>query len=128
MDITNTLASLIGLYFVAAGAGLLVDRNAIPTLLSEMKDQAFLGYIAGILAFAIGGTIVAIHNDWSGLIAGFVSLFGWIALIEGVLMLAARKWFLGMILRVNLTERVITGFGVGTLCLGVLLLLGALLL
>ena len=125
MDTTDTLASLIGLYFVAAGVGLLVDREFCTKVIVELRDQTVLGFIGGVLTFVIGGTIVAIHNDWSGLLSGFVSLVGWFALAEGVLILAFRKWFLGLFSGFDLAPAVVTGFGVGTTCLGLLLILAA---
>lgn len=125
MDTTSTIASLIGLYFVSAGIGLLVDRDFCANVIAELRDQTVLGFIAGIVTFVIGGTIVAVHNDWSGLLAGFVSLVGWVALAEGVLILAFRRWFLGLFSGLNLSPVVITGFGAGTTALGLLLILAA---
>ena len=125
MDTTGTLASLIGLYFVAAGTGLLVDRDFCAKVIAELRDQTVLGFIGGIVTFVIGGTIVAIHNDWSGLLAGFVSLVGWFALAEGVLILAFRRWFLGLFSGFVLSSGVITALGAGTTSLGLLLILAA---
>lgn len=125
MDTTSTLASLIGLYFVAAGIGLLVDRDFPTRVIEELRDQAVLGFVGGIVVFAIGGTIVSVHNDWSGWLAGLVSLVGWVALAEGVLILAFRKWFLGLFSRFELSPRVITAFGSGTAIVGALLIVAA---
>lgn len=125
MDTTSTFASLIGLYFVAAGIGLLIDRDLPRRVIAELRDQAVLGFLGGIVAFVVGGTIVAVHNDWSGWLAGFVSLVGWAALAEGVLILAFRKWFLGLFSGFDLSRNVIFGFGAGTASLGVLLIVAA---
>lgn len=125
MDTTSTIASLIGLYFVAAGVGLLVDRDFCAKVIAELRDQTVLGFIGGIVTFVIGGSIVAIHNDWSGLLSGFVSLVGWFALAEGVLILAFRRWFLGLFSGFDLSPHVITAFGAGTTSLGLLLILAA---
>ncbi len=116
------LAGLIGLYFLAAGAGLLSERNSFSGLLKELNTQPMLGYFGGIIAFAIGGAIVGIHNDWSSLLSGFVSLVGWISLTEGVLMLACRKWYLGLFTRIALSPGLVTVFGLGTLIIGVALI------
>lgn len=122
MDVTHTLAGLIGLYFAAAGIGLLVDRKFFAEAIRELSGQPMLAYLGGILAFAIGGTIVGVHNNWNSLLAGFVSLVGWIALAEGVLLLACRKRFLELFTRVALSPGLITAFGGGTLALGLALL------
>lgn len=125
MDTTSTIASLIGLYFMAAGTGLLVDRDFPTRVIAELRDQAVLGFLGGIVVFVIGGSIVAVHNDWSSWLAGLVSLVGWVALAEGVLILAFRKWFLGLFSGFELSPRLITAFGAGTTGLGLLLIVAA---
>ncbi len=128
MDALNTtqiLAALIGLYFLAAGVGLLVDRNNAAELMKELTAQPMFGFLGGIIAFAIGGAIVGVHNNWNGILSGFVSLVGWVSLLEGVLMLACRKWFLGLFTRLALSPGVVTAFGLGTLIAGVALVSAA---
>jgi hypothetical protein len=126
MTTTHTLAALIGLYFFAAGVGLLVERNNAAELLRELTAQPVLGFLGGIIAFAIGGAIIGVHNDWDTLLSGFVSLVGWMSLIEGALMLACRKWFLGLFARLTLSSSIVTTFALGTLLAGVTLVSAAL--
>ena len=127
MTTTETLASLIGLYFCAAGTGMLVERNNASVLLRELIAQPVLGFLGGIIAFVIGGAIVAVHNNWDSLLAGIVSLVGWMSLLEGALMLACRKWFLGLFARLVLSSHVVTTFALGTIAAGAALLAAALL-
>jgi len=119
---TQMLAALMGLYFLAAGTGLLVGRKELSAMFKDLSDQPVLGYLGGFIAFAVGGAIVAVHNNWSDFLSGFVSLIGWIALAEGVLMLACRKWFLGLFERLTLSEGFATAMGLGTLVAGIVLL------
>ena len=122
---TQILAALIGVYFLAAGVGLLVDRNNASELMRELTAQPMFGFLGGIIAFAIGGAIVAVHNNWGSLLSGFVSLVGWMSLAEGVLMLACRKWFLDLFTRLALSPGVVTVFGLGTLIAGAMLVTAA---
>ncbi|MGI9464388.1 MAG: hypothetical protein ACR2OM_10630 [Aestuariivirgaceae bacterium] len=122
LSLTQTLAGLIGLYFLSAGVGLLLDRDGLAKMAEALTEQPMFGYLGAVIAFAIGGTIVAVHNDWSSYLAGFVSLIGWIALVEGVLMLAVRKWFLGLFLPMAQSASFVKAMGTGTLAAGLLLL------
>ncbi len=94
--LTHFLAIMIGLYFLSVGIGLLTDRDAYSQMFDEMTERPLIAYLSGFVAFALGGTIVGIHNSWDGWLSGFVSLVGWIALVEGVLFLAFRKWITGI--------------------------------
>ena len=122
LSTTQMLAALIGLYFVSAGTGLLVERQNMSTMFKELSSQSMLGYLGGIIAFSVGAVIVAIHNEWSGLLAGFVTLVGWMALGEGVLMLAFRRWFLGLFEGWLLSPTIVSIFGIGTVLGGLVLL------
>lgn len=126
MTTTETLAALIGLYFCAAGTGLLVERNNATELMRALIAQPVLGFLGGIIAFAIGGAIVGVHNNWDSLLAGIVSLVGWMCLLEGALMLACRKWFLGLFARLALSSQIVTMFALGTIAAGAALLATAL--
>lgn len=90
---TEILSLLIGLYMVCSGFALLNDRKVLTQMAAALESQPILAYISGIMAFAIGGAILAVHSSWDGFAAVLVSLFGWIALIKGALIMGARKWF-----------------------------------
>ena len=125
LNTTEILAAFIGLYFVAAGIGLLSERDTLRELMDELFTRPVLGFLAGLIAFSIGCAIVGVHNNWSSALASFVSLVGWISLAEGVLMLACRSWFLGLFTGWNLSPRTIVAFGVVTIAIGILLLIAA---
>ena len=123
---TDTLALFLGLYMLAAGTGLLLDRKAFEGAIETLRGNPMLTYLAAILAFTIGAAIVTLHNDWSGPTAILISLIGWGALIEGVLMLALQRPFLDLAAKIPMTAAVMTPFGLLTVALGVWLLFAAL--
>lgn len=120
--LTGVLALLIGLYFVAAGGSLILSPGRALTMMGNLGEQPALTYVAGIVVLAIGGTILAVHYDFSSLLAGFVTLVGWAALIEALLLLAAGQWFIGLFAGINWSDLTIRGCGVATVGLGVVLI------
>lgn len=126
-SVTETLAALIGLYFLAAGVGLLGNRYDIARMFDDLKSQPMLGYFGGLIAFAIGGALVAVHNDWSGWLAAFVSLVGWVALLEGILMLAMPGWYIGLFDGLQRKPGLIKGLAWLTVGLGAVLVAAAVL-
>ncbi len=89
--LTEILARIFGLYMLAAGVGLALNSADLTKMLEEMQQSRFAFYLGGLFAFAIGAAIVSLHNDFSGPLAIFITLFGWVALAEGVIMLAFPK-------------------------------------
>ena len=89
--LTETLARFFGLYMLAAGIGVALNSDNMLKIVEEMRQSAFAFYLGGLIAFAIGAVIVSVHNDFSGPLAIFISLIGWVALAEGVIMLAFPK-------------------------------------
>jgi hypothetical protein len=127
MAVTNILAALIGLYFICGGIAMLNDRKALSGAMQLLADQPMLSYLGGVMAFAIGGTILAVHSLWTGWLAGFVTLVGWVALAEGVLLIAAREPFLRFVSKLKLENRFGTIMSLGIIALGGVLLVASLL-
>jgi uncharacterized protein YjeT (DUF2065 family) len=92
-DTTLLLAMLIGLYLCAAGIGGLLTPERWRRLLDEFPRSPGLGLISGVVAFIVGGAIVAVHNHWTDPLAVIVSLAGWIGLAEGFALLAFGDWW-----------------------------------
>ena len=89
--LTEILARIFGLYMLAAGIGLALNSADMIKMVEEMRQSRLAFYLGGLIAFAIGAAVVSLHNDFSGPLAIFISLFGWVALAEGVVILAFPK-------------------------------------
>jgi hypothetical protein len=86
---TTFLAKLLGLWVVIAVLSLSLNREAsIATLNALFADPALL-WVTGAFTTVIGLAIVLVHNRWSGgLLPVIVTIYGWLALLKGVLFLA----------------------------------------
>ncbi len=126
LSTTQILAGFIGLYMVAAVIGFLTGRGSYASLIDELRDNTALGYVTGAFVFALGAAMVAVHNLWTGPLAIVVSLVGWGALIEGVLMLAIRRTFLGLVKVVPLTPATLVPCGIAAIVFGAVLAIAGL--
>ena len=124
--LTQTLAILLGIYMLSAGIGLLTDSKGFAGIMDAFLNNLAVTYIAAILAFSVGGTIIALHNLWSTPLEIIVSAIGWAALIEGVLMLAFRRPFFTLVGAMPMHESFMKAYGVFTLAIGSVLLILAL--
>ena len=85
--LTLHLAILIGLYELSAGLAGLTGWINWAALLDEFGRSPALTFVTGFMAFAIGGTLILVHCLWTDVLAVIVSLIGWIALAEGLLLM-----------------------------------------
>ena len=85
--LTLHLAVLIGLYELSAGLAGLTGRINWAAMLDEFERSPTLTFVTGFMAFAIGGTLILVHCLWIDVLAVIVSLMGWIALAEGMLLM-----------------------------------------
>lgn len=116
--LTEYLALMFGVYLVAAGIGLLLEGDAYNDILEEFYDNQALGYISRVIVFALGVVVVRLHNDWSTMLAGFVSFVGWAMLVEGILLLSVRRQFIGLFINIDFSGMLMRSFGIGIVLLG----------
>lgn len=119
--LTQTIAIFLGIYMLSAGVGLLTDSKGFASVMDDFIDNLGLTYIAAVVAFFAGATLVAIHNLWSTPLEIIVSLVSWAALIEGVLMIAFRRPFFTIIGAMPLNEKFMKGYGVFTITIAAVL-------
>ena len=120
--LTEILARIFGLYMLAAGIGLALNSADMLKMVEEMRQSPLAFYLGGLIAFAIGAAIVSLHNDFSSGLAIVITLFGWVVLAEGVIMLAfpkAMQAFAGKLVGMISSAKI---WGVGVAALGVVLL------
>jgi len=121
-SLTESLARILGLYMLAGGIGLLIDPKAYDGVMENFRANPALAYISAVVVFTIGAALVTLHNQWSSWPQIIVSLIGWAALVEGILMLAVRRSFFALVAKIPLGMGMLRGFGVLTLVLAALYL------
>jgi len=122
--LTLSLAKAFGVYMIAAGLSGLVARERWQAILTNFREKAGLTYISGVFVFALGAAIIFVHNIWTDPLAILISLIGWVAAIEGLILIAfpepLLKWAASF-----LRPGAVFAFAVFAMVLGaVLLLLG----
>jgi hypothetical protein len=121
--LTLHLSVLIGLYLVAAGTGGLTGAARWDELIAEIERSPGLISLLGALAFAAGALIVMLHNRWTDPLACVVSVLGWAALAEGLVLLAYPPAWLAL---ARPLLRRVRAVATGAILIGALLLLAGL--
>jgi hypothetical protein len=95
--VTNSvvIAKILGPVLAAFAIGLLLNRALLRPMADEILSSVTLGYMFGVLDLAVGLGIVIYHNLWFWHWSLIITLFGWIAVIRGLLRLFLPRLSLG---------------------------------
>ena len=86
--LTLYLAQAIGLYLFAIGLGLVLYPARWATLADDLERSPLATLVAGAAAFWIGAGILIAHHHTLDALALVVTLFGVVAVVKGLLILA----------------------------------------
>ena len=95
-QLTAWLSVLLGAYLIAGGFGALLRGEIWPELVGDFERSPALVAVTGAVAFVVGALIVSVHNAWNSLPAIIVSAAGWMAVAEGLALLAVPELWLRM--------------------------------
>lgn len=87
MENSILLAKIIGPYTVIVAIGLMFNLKFYQKMMEDFFKNTALIYLGGAMALIIGLLIVLFHNVW---VAGWVviiTIFGWLGLFKGALLI-----------------------------------------
>lgn len=86
-QLTLHILVLIGLYEFAAGFAGFTGRINWMEMLDEFERSTALTFMTGFMVFVLGGVLIMVHCIWTDLPAVIVSAIGWLAAVEGLLIM-----------------------------------------
>ncbi|MGK5594950.1 MAG: hypothetical protein ACSNEK_06295 [Parachlamydiaceae bacterium] len=84
MELSLFLAKLIGLYYLIFSFIFLFNRTQLTPLLKNLVKKPELIFFAGTISLAIGLAIVIGHPVYEWTWRGLITLFGFLAIISGL--------------------------------------------
>jgi len=102
MDATIFIARLLGVIYLAVGAGLLASRGFYERLFNEFKTNTVGIYLGGLMALATGVSILSFHNDWELTPGLAITVIGWLAIAKGVSLVIMPEFTVSIYRRVSL--------------------------
>lgn len=87
MDISLSLAKIIGVYGVIISISAMLNYERVNLLTTELLESEYLLYLTGIVALIAGLCIISVHNIRIWDYRLIITLVGWLAFIEGVILL-----------------------------------------
>jgi len=87
MTSTTYLALLFGTYIISVSIPMICQQKRLVSIMEDFIESPPLIFLTGILALSGGFSIVYFHNIWTADWRSLITLFGWAAAIEGVMMI-----------------------------------------
>lgn len=113
---------LFGLAYAAMGLGGLIKKDAYQHVIEDYAGSRGLLLLSGLLALTLGFLLVAFHNVWVVGWALLITIFGWLALIKGLMILAFPGFYTGLSGRMKKSPGLMRVYAAIVLLLGVLFL------
>jgi hypothetical protein len=89
MERSRFIAKLIGPICIAGGVGLLFNSAVYKAMFERGLHDHLLIYISGVIALTAGLAIVALHNRWDWSWTVIITIFGWLAVVGGIVRMVA---------------------------------------
>ena len=90
MTTSKTIAALLGPTLVATAAMVLVNLDAMPTIIEELSKNPMLIVLAGHGRRPRVLAIIYFHNRWTGGWPVLITLVGWLSLVIGLIRMVFR--------------------------------------
>jgi len=119
MNLTMFLAKVYGIVFTAVGLGMLINAKYYRKNIDDLIKNPGVMYLGGAIALVVGFLIATYHNLWVKDWRVLITVFGWIALLKGIMLLvfpkSAMNLSVGMLKKENFMV-----WGAVTLILGII--------
>lgn len=83
--LAHYLARWLGIYITIMSLAVLFKTDMLKAVLQDLKTSPSLQFISGSLAILIGALIIAIHPTFEWGWSLFITLFGYLFLLRGIL-------------------------------------------
>lgn len=97
MEMSLCLAKILGAYCVVVSFAVLCNMLDYKEMIKDFAESRICIFFSGIIALWFGLIVAAIHNVWQGWPV-IITLFGWMALIKGIVILIYPQFFLKIVL------------------------------
>ena len=84
MELSILLARVWGLYLLIVPLAICLNKKNLELLFRIVKNRDYL-FLSGLVSLLIGILNISVHNIWVYDWRVIITIFGWIALIKGIL-------------------------------------------
>lgn len=116
----TSIFQILGLTYIAIGLGMLINPRFYKDMLNKMINSEDVLFVTGLLVLIIGYFLVSYHNIWTGGAAIILTIFGWMALLKGLMMVVIPEQSIKLYNFIKISKGQVGTYGVIILILGVI--------
>ena len=91
MELSVFLARFFAAVYIATGIAAIADKDLFKKIKDDLFKNTAMMYIGGAFALVFGLFLVSYHNVWENNWRTVITIFGWLALVKGILFIAFPK-------------------------------------
>lgn len=110
---------LVGLAYLAAGLGILVNPTFYKRMIDQMLDSPAIIYVSGFMTLAVGYLLIAFYSTWGVNLRLILTIIGWIALFKGLTAMIRPQLLIKVSRGFIRSGKTVTGAGIFTTALGI---------
>jgi uncharacterized protein YjeT (DUF2065 family) len=115
-----SIFQILGLFYLAMGLGMLADPRFYKEMINKMIDNEAVFFVTGLLIFIMGYFLVAYHNIWIGGWTIIITIFGWLTLLEGLMMIVIPEKSIKLYNFIKVSKGQLSIYGVIVFVLGII--------
>jgi uncharacterized protein YjeT (DUF2065 family) len=109
---------IFSLLYITVGIGILINPGFYKKLFEDFIENAAVMYLGGVMALAVGYLILAFHNTWTGGFSVIITIFGWLAMIKGLVILIRPKMMIALSRAIIQKEKILKIEAIAVIILG----------
>jgi uncharacterized protein YjeT (DUF2065 family) len=116
-----SIFQIMGLVYLAIGAGMLISPGFYSIMIKKMIENEAVLFVTGLLVAVIGLILVSYHNIWNGGWTIVITIFGWLALLKGLMLVVIPERSVKLYNTIKISDQQLKIYGIIVVVLGAVL-------
>ena len=95
METSILIAKILATVYLSLSLGLLFSSNYYKEKLPKLVDNSSTLILGGLMAIVFGFLILEFHNYWNSDWTIVITIFGWLSLLKGIILIVFPQMFTG---------------------------------
>jgi uncharacterized protein YjeT (DUF2065 family) len=113
---------LVGLAYLAAGLGMLINSKFYRRMIDQMLDSPPIIYLSGFMALAVGYLLISFYGSRHADLRLILTIIGWLALIKGLTSIIQPQLLIKISRGFMRSDKAVAGAGLVMTVLGIAML------